>query len=95
MELVCLILFAWPAGQATQNTFAELLQLGNESKDFTQAVNMLRGMSPTAIDQELRALQARLSCQAFAWLSVQPCETPVYAPTYIQHIYLQRRMLHH
>ena len=50
------------AGQASQSSFVDLLEQGNAAQDFTQAVTMLRSLSPTAIDQELRALQVSLSC---------------------------------
>ena len=57
------------AGQDSGSRFTELLKLGNESGNYSQFVTLLRSMSPTAIDQELRALEVTvpacfLSCSA-------------------------------
>ncbi|KAL0035116.1 hypothetical protein WJX79_001452 [Trebouxia sp. C0005] len=45
------------AGQDSSSRFVELLRSGDESGDFSDFVTLLRRMSPTAIDQEFRALE--------------------------------------
>lgn len=49
-------------GQDSSSRFVELLKSGDESGDFSEFVTLLRRMSPTAIDQELRALEVRHLC---------------------------------
>lgn len=46
-------------GQGSVNSFTELLKAGDGSGNYSQFVTLLRGMSPTAIDQEVRALEVR------------------------------------
>lgn len=46
-------------GQGGVNSFTELLKAGDDSGDYSQFVTLLRSMSPTAIDQEVRALEVR------------------------------------
>ena len=46
-------------GQGSVNNFTELLKAGDGSGDYSHFVTLLRGMSPTAIDQEVRALEVR------------------------------------
>ncbi|KAL3149179.1 hypothetical protein ABBQ32_002010 [Trebouxia sp. C0010 RCD-2024] len=45
------------AGQGSSNCFTALLAAGDDSGDYSQFVALLRSMSPTAIDQEVRALE--------------------------------------
>lgn len=53
----------------------ELVQQGHAAQDFTQAMFMLRGLSPTAVDQELRALQVQH--QSYLSNSLSGCEHAV------------------
>jgi hypothetical protein len=49
-------------GQDSSSRFVGLLRSGDESGDFSEFVTLLRRMSPTTIDQELRALEVRHLC---------------------------------
>ena len=49
------------AGQGHGSKFLEVLRLGDSGGDYSQVVSLLRRMSPNAIDQELRAIEVRLS----------------------------------
>ena len=61
MRLLCGKVYAdmqtCDAGQAHGSKFLELLKLGDSTGDYSQAVSLLRSMSPNAIDQELRTLE--------------------------------------
>ncbi len=55
-------------GQDSSSRFVELLRSGDESGNFSEFVTLLRRMSPTAIDQELRALEVRHMCLSQLYL---------------------------
>ena len=55
-------------GQDSSSRFVELLRSGDASGDFSEFVTLLRRMSPTAIDQELRALEVRHMCLSQLYL---------------------------
>ena len=47
----------WCVGQGSVNSFTELLKASDDSGNYSRFVALLRSMSPTAIDQEVRALE--------------------------------------
>lgn len=61
MLLLYSFVTVWCAGQGGFNSFTELLKAGDDSGNYSQFVTLLRSMSPTAIDQEVRALEVRVS----------------------------------
>lgn len=56
----------------------ELLKFGDESDDYSQFVTLLRGMTPTAVDQELRALEAsHAACITLLVCLIMTCSCPI------------------
>ena len=61
----CVQVWTCAVGQdssSSSSRFVELLRSGDESGNYSEFVTLLRRMSPTAIDQELRALEVRHCC---------------------------------
>ncbi len=69
------------SGHDSSSRFVELLRSGDESGNFSEFVTLLRRMSPSAIDQELRALEVRHMCLSQLYLDtaakyIRVCHMP-------------------